>query len=468
MASKVTHIGAVSSLYLSYFIYALGLVAAGQFGDHLATQWGVSKEIVVAAIAWMAIGKIITYAVAGTFSDRYGRKPAVVIGLALCASFFLILPLSPNPTIGTIAALLFGAGNSFLDSGTYPTLMESNPSNAGTMNIVIKLFISAGQFFLPMVVIKLGDSWKYLLYFAAIYMVVMLIFVIFIAFPDYKEIAARQAKNIETSTAAEGTSARFGFEGILCLVFIFCVNGVVYLANQALPQIGSAIAHLSANDGKTLTQFLALGSVVAVILTAILASKGVASIRFVPIYAVGSVLSVALLVMPFTANLWGMRVAALAIGYFVSGGIMQLVLTAMSQFFPKAKGTIVAWYWMIGSLGGFVLPYLVKAIVTTANINQRIINAISGFDSQTAASLQEKFDEKTVSSLAGSHPELEKLLDEKTSVVANGYTNVAYVAIAFAAVALLAAIIIYRRHTAMFGREKTGDARADRAKDEQN
>lgn len=458
MASKVTNVGAVASLYLSYFIYALGLVAAGQFGDHLATQWGTSKEVVIAAIAWMAIGKIITYTVAGTFADKFGRKPAVIIGLALCASFFAILPFSPSPAIGTVAALLFGAGNSFLDSGTYPTLMESNPGNAGTMNIIIKLFISAGQFFLPMVVIKLGDNWKYLLYFAAVYMVAMLVFVVLVKFPDYKEIAARQAKDIEASASSEGTRARFGFEGVLCLAFIFCVNGVVYLANQALPQIGSAIAKLSSNDGKTLTQFLALGSVIAVILTAILASKGIRSIRFVPIYAVGSVIAVSLLVMPFMANLWGMRIAAMAIGYFVSGGIMQLVLTAMSQFFPKAKGTIVAWYWMIGSLGGFILPYLVKAIVKTADINKKIITAVRNVDADTAAQLDKKFDDKVVAKLAESNSEIQTFVDQKTTILANGYTNVAYVAIGFAIVALLAAIVIYRRHVSMF--EKADKASA--------
>ncbi len=414
MASKITNLPAVMTLYLSYFIYSLGLIAAGQFSDKLAPQWGVTKETVIAAIAWMAVGKIVTYTLSGLFADRYGRKPAVIIGLALCASFFFLLPISSNQAIGIIASLLFGAGNSFLDSGTYPTLMESNPSNAGTMNIIIKLFISGGQFFLPMIVIRLADNWKWLLYFAAAYMVAMLVFVVLVKFPDYKKIAAQQAADIEArASETTGTRARMSFEGTICFIFIFCVNGVVYLANQALPNIGSAIAHLTEDQGKTLTQFLALGSVIAVVLTAVLASAGIKSIRFVPIYAVGGVIAVGLLNMPFTANLWGMRITAALIGYFVSGGIMQLVLTALSEFFPKAKGAIVSWYWMIGSLGGFILPYLVRVIVPAT-------------------------DEETMSKA-----EIDDLL-------ASGYTNVAWVAIAFAVVSLLAALVIYRRHVQMF------------------
>lgn len=454
MANKVTNVGAVATLYLSYFIYALGLVAAGQFGDKLATQWGTSKEVVIAAIAWMAIGKIITYSVAGIFSDKFGRKPSVILGLAFCASFFVILPMSTSAAVGTIAALLFGAGNSFLDSGTYPTLMESNPANAGTMNIIIKLFISAGQFFLPIVVIKMGDNWKYILYFAAAYMAVMLIFTVLVKFPNYKEIAAKQAENIQ-ATAATGTGpqTRLAVEGVLCFIFIFCINGVVYLANQALPQIGSAIAHLTSDQGKTLTQFLALGSVIAVIVTAILSAK-LKSIRFVPVYAIGSVVAVLALNMPFMASLTGMRIAALLIGYFVSGGIMQLVLTALSDFFPKAKGKMVAWYWMVGSLGGFILPYLVKAIVTTQDINDKIVSAVKDFDPDTAATLANKFDDKAVKALAESHDSLNSLIAEKNDVLAAGYTNVAWVAVAFAVVALLVALVIYKRHISMFGKAK--------------
>ncbi len=45
-----------------------------------------------------------------------------------------------------------GLANSFLDSGTYPALMESFPHSASRANVLIKAFVSAGQFLLPFII----------------------------------------------------------------------------------------------------------------------------------------------------------------------------------------------------------------------------------------------------------------------------------------------------------------------------
>lgn len=42
--------------------------------------------------------------------------------------------------------------NSFLDAGTYPSLMEAFPRSPGTANILIKAFVSSGQFLLPLII----------------------------------------------------------------------------------------------------------------------------------------------------------------------------------------------------------------------------------------------------------------------------------------------------------------------------
>ncbi|MDP1335067.1 MFS transporter, partial [Klebsiella pneumoniae] len=53
-----------------------------------------------------------------------------------------------------------GLANSFLDSGTYPSLMESFPHSACRANVLIKAFVSAGQFLLPFIISLL--IWAYL------------------------------------------------------------------------------------------------------------------------------------------------------------------------------------------------------------------------------------------------------------------------------------------------------------------
>lgn len=414
-----THKGAVLTLYFSYFVYAMGLVTASQLATPLAAQWGVEAKDVVGVFAVMAIGKFVSYPFAGLVSDKLGRKPTALLGIVLCAVFFGALPLSTSTTVGMVLAATFGVANSLLDAGTYPTLMESNPGNAGTMNIIIKLFISSGQFLMPMLVTAVGANWQLVPYLAAGYMVVMAVLTLIWRFPDSKTIAARQLAEREAQAeqlAAAGTEsavkARFAFEGVVCLVFIFCTNGVVYLANQALPQIGGAIAGLEETVARGLTQYMTIGSVSCVVLTAVLATRGIKSVNFVPVYGVMSLVSVLLLNLGPMQNLTGMRIAAFCIGFFVSGGVMQLVLTAMSQFFPKNKGQITAWYWMAGSLGGFVLPYAVSAIVP---------------------SVSDVADEA-----------------EQAALLAGGYTDVVWLAVGFGVAMVVTAVIVWLRHRQLF------------------
>lgn len=415
--SKVSNLGAVLTLYFAYGVYAMGLIVSSQLSEQLGAQWGVTKEVATSAIAWMAIGKVVSYTFAGAISDKLGRKLTVLVGIILNALFFFLLPLTPNATLGIIVALIFGIGNSFLDAGAYPTFMESAPQNASTMNILVKIFISAGQFVMPFMVTAAGTNWKLVPYLAGVYMAVMAVLTLLMKYPDYKAIAAGQLEKMKqtqgNSTTQQSARARFGFEGVLCLIFVFCGNGTVYLANQALPQIGNAVAHLDSAQSRTLTQALTIGSLAAVIVTA-LGSTKIKSVFFIPVYGCLGAVAILGLNLPFLQNLVGMRITAFFIGFFVSGGILQLVLTAMSDFFPKAKGQIVSWYWMVGALGGFILPWVIRFIVADTN----------GMADGAA----------------------------KDALLASGYTNVVWLAVAFAVVSAAMTILIFSRHRTLFAK----------------
>ena len=59
---------------------------------------------------------------------------------------------SPTATIAYFFGILAGVGNSFLDTGTYPALMEAFPKKSGPANIVVKFFMQGGQFVLPIII----------------------------------------------------------------------------------------------------------------------------------------------------------------------------------------------------------------------------------------------------------------------------------------------------------------------------
>ncbi|VED35506.1 major facilitator superfamily protein [Escherichia coli] len=67
------------------------------------------------------------------------------------AFFFGILHTN-NIIIAYVFGFLAGMANSFLDAGTYPSLMEAFPRSPGTANILITAFVSSGQFLLPLII----------------------------------------------------------------------------------------------------------------------------------------------------------------------------------------------------------------------------------------------------------------------------------------------------------------------------
>lgn len=80
-----------------------------------------------------------------------------------------------------------GTANSFLDSGTYPALMESFPHSASRANVLIKAFVSAGQFLLPFIIsfliwANLWFGWSFVI--AAALFVLSGIYLLKMPFPD--------------------------------------------------------------------------------------------------------------------------------------------------------------------------------------------------------------------------------------------------------------------------------------------
>ncbi len=49
---------------------------------------------------------------------------------------------------------------------------------------------------------------------------------------------------------------------------------------------------------------------------------------------------------------------AFVIGFSAAGGILQLGVSVMSEFFPKSKAKVTSIYMMMGGLANFVIPLI--------------------------------------------------------------------------------------------------------------
>lgn len=118
----------------------------------LETLWQTNAAGVSIVISSLGIGRLSVLLFAGLLSDRFGRRPFIMLGMCCYMTFFFGILQTNNIIIAYVFGFLAGMANSFLDAGTYPSLMEAFPRSPGTANILIKAFVSSGQFLLPLII----------------------------------------------------------------------------------------------------------------------------------------------------------------------------------------------------------------------------------------------------------------------------------------------------------------------------
>ena len=372
------------ALYFNYFVHGMGVIILSQNATALAHQWGTTVTGALAVVSSLGIGRIINLLISGILSDKFGRKPFVQLGIATYFIFFIGILFSPNTIVAYILGILAGMANSFLDTGTYPGLMEIYPNAKGTSNVILKAFISAGQFLLPFIVSGLAAAgmwygWSFLIQ-AAILVITFLYFLFGGAFPNSKAAAEADEKREaeEQKDSDSNVKSNLWIDGTLFIIYGYISQATFYLVSQMLTQYGQQVGHMSQGAAHSLVSWYSLGSIICVLLTAILGKK-ISEIQFVPVYTLGAFVSLLLMWMfPTSAALMG--ILAFLVGFFAAGGVMQLALTVMADFFPAGKGTVTGFFYTAGSIASFTIPLFIGWIGNMRNvIFLDVIIALIGF-----------------------------------------------------------------------------------------
>lgn len=358
------------SVYLYFFLYGMAVIILSQNSSHLQEQWGSTEGNVLMAISGIGIGKIIGPSFAGFLSDRVGRRFMVLLSLAMYALFMVGILVSPTWQVGFALAIWFGLANAVMDTGTYPTLMESYPKTAGSANMLVKAAIAAGQFALPLIITALaaaGMFWGWPFIGGAVLLVVIFLIMLKVPFPDYKAVAAEQKAQIELNAATAGSAdngARIGFEGVALVLFGFTATAMFWLAQNSLPAIGEHMAGMSEAAGRGLISWYSIGSFAGVFITATLVAKKFRPVTFLIVNPVASALAYLLMVTVQNSTLY--PVLAFVIGYFAAGGLFQLTVVVLAEFFPVRKGVVTSVIGLASGLAAFALPYVSGWLVDSA------------------------------------------------------------------------------------------------------
>ncbi|HIS97070.1 MAG TPA: MFS transporter, partial [Candidatus Scatomorpha pullistercoris] len=145
------------ALYMTYFVLGVAGSIMGQYKQELASLWGsglladgtYDVSGVLAVIAALGLGRLISYPFAGPISDRFGRRVPALVGCALYFIFFAAVCYTHNFVLAYILGIVSGAANGFLDVSITPSCMEIFKEKGTIANIFTKLSISIAQFLLP-------------------------------------------------------------------------------------------------------------------------------------------------------------------------------------------------------------------------------------------------------------------------------------------------------------------------------
>lgn len=365
------------SLYLNYFVHGIGVLILAQNMDALAARWG-SLADVMSVIGMLGIGRLIVLFVSGKLSDKYGRKPFVLLGMITYIAFFLGILVSPTTAVACVFGILAGIANSFLDAGTYPALIESYPESASTVTVLLKAFISAGQFLLPLfigvlVMMNAWYGWSFIV--AAVILALNFVIMLKMGFPAMNRVG-NSDKNDASEAPVEAPKSKWYLEGICFVLYGYISQATFYLISQWLTKYGVAVAQMPDLAARSLMSYYSIGSLACVFFTAFITKKGVRPITLLVVYTLISTLAIGGLYCYPSASL--SPILSAVVGFSAAGGVMQLGLVMMTEMFPKGKGTMTGIFYTTGSIASFTIP------VVTGYMADSGINSIMGLDAAIA------------------------------------------------------------------------------------
>ncbi|HBN5038422.1 TPA: MFS transporter [Listeria innocua] len=351
------------ALYFTYFIHGIGVSILGQYKQDFAGVWGADKlsdgtfdvSMVIAVIAALGLGRLLTLPISGPFSDKFGRKPSALIGVGLYAIYFIGLAFAPNMYIAYAFAFVGGAANSFLDTAVTPSVLEIFTKNGAIANMFTKFSISIGQFVLPFaigMVAAANMSFRTLFIITMALIVIDGLIIAFMPFPPMnnnvggEKVKPAKMKFNATSWAIIGI-------GFTCTsTFQLWLN-----CNQELGKLyGMA-------DPSKIQSFYSLGTMCAILITAVLVKKFILPVRILIIYPAIATLMLLIIYIVQTPTIC--LIGGFVIGYAAAGGVLQLAVSTANEFFPTNKGKITSIVMISSSLANYIVlniaSYITKA-----------------------------------------------------------------------------------------------------------
>jgi 26S proteasome regulatory complex component len=137
-----------------------------------------------------------------------------------------------------------------------------------------------------------------------------------------------------------------------------------YLISQWLTEYGTDVVHLSLLRARLLVSVYSAGSILGVLLTALVVNRWLKPAWFMLVDTVVSLLTlVAMAALPVFGVMFA---GSLIIGISATGGVLQIGLTLMSDLYPAHKGRVLGIYYTASGLASFTIPLVTGGLAKTS------------------------------------------------------------------------------------------------------
>jgi MFS family permease len=326
---------------------------------------GAGISYIISAIG---IGKLLSYSLSGILSDKFGRKPLILVSSLTMAIFLIGIPLSPNYPTAFIFAIIAGIANSAMDAGTYPALIEVFPKSSGSASVLVKAFISAGAALLPFMIAFFADRdlfYGYAFFLPALIYLLNMIFMFKLPFPNHK----REQSTVQQQNTAENkfiSPPKMKQEGIALIVIGFTSTALFTVAQIWLPTYGQQVLGMAESSSVRLLSYYSIGALISVLVLAVLLSKVLRPVTVILVYPM--ITLIAVLTLLFVKVPAIAIVAAFFMG-FSTAGVFQLAITVMTELFWNKKGTVTGIVATAAGLAAILLPLATGLMSKTGHIS---------------------------------------------------------------------------------------------------
>lgn len=365
---------AAIGMYMNYFLLGMVNVILISNMGVLTEQWNTDSAGISYIIAAIGIGKLFTYAGAGRLSDRFGRKPLIVFASVTMGVFLFCIPLAPSYQVAFLLALLAGVGNSAMDAGSYPGLIEVFPKAAGSASVMVKAFMSVGTALLPFMILffaKRDLFYGYAFFIPAFLYFIAMLFLLMASFPNHRVMQSSSLKQgSSSSSSSKGkqfiSEPIFSKEGLALVVIGFTSTGLFTVAQIWLPSYGEEVLGLSTASAIKLLSYYSVGALLSVLTLAVVLKKLIRPVTIIVIYPLitfVAIITILTIKIPSVAI-----VAAFFIG-LSTAGIFQLAIAIMTELFWQKKGRVTGVVATAAGLAAVVMPLLTGLLSKTGNIS---------------------------------------------------------------------------------------------------